>query len=158
MSASLTEGQVITMANGENITISLDPAATVNGATIAPADVDASNGVAHVIDAVLLPGFLGKTVVDVVVDEGFSTLATAVTEAGLIETLQTPGANFTVRLNASLAPMLDPGYLAFGANKSSRPLFLATLIHRCLLRQMRPLPPFPTTSSLSCFRMKERTH
>ncbi len=52
---NLKEGQVIGQANGDNITITMkDGKPTVNGANIL-ASVPASNGMVHVIDAVLLP-------------------------------------------------------------------------------------------------------
>ncbi len=51
----LQDGQVISMANGGNVTIGVkDGKVTVNGASII-ATVPASNGIVHVIDAVLLP-------------------------------------------------------------------------------------------------------
>jgi uncharacterized surface protein with fasciclin (FAS1) repeats len=51
----LQDGQVISMANGGNVTIGVkDGKVTVNGANIL-ASVPASNGIVHVIDAVLLP-------------------------------------------------------------------------------------------------------
>lgn len=52
---NLKDGQVIGQANGDNITITMkDGKPTVNGANIL-ASVPASNGMVHVIDAVLLP-------------------------------------------------------------------------------------------------------
>ncbi|MCO5240777.1 MAG: fasciclin domain-containing protein [Chitinophagaceae bacterium] len=51
----LMDGQTFGQANGDNITIAVkDGKATVNGANII-ASVPASNGIIHVIDAVLLP-------------------------------------------------------------------------------------------------------
>ncbi len=51
----LQDGQVINMANGGNVTIGVkDGKITVNGANVI-ATVPASNGIVHVIDAVLLP-------------------------------------------------------------------------------------------------------
>lgn len=51
----LQDGQVISMANGGNVTIGVkDGKVTVNGANII-ASVPASNGIVHVIDGVLLP-------------------------------------------------------------------------------------------------------
>lgn len=50
----LQDGQIINMANGGNVTIGVkDGKYTVNGANIV-ASVPASNGIVHVIDAVLL--------------------------------------------------------------------------------------------------------
>lgn len=53
--SSFSDGQTIAMANGKRVTIGVsDGAYTVNGANIV-ASVKASNGMLHVIDAVLLP-------------------------------------------------------------------------------------------------------
>ena len=41
--------------NGAEVTITLDGGAKVNGAVVSAADIEASNGVIHVIDAVILP-------------------------------------------------------------------------------------------------------
>jgi len=52
---SLSDGQVIGQVNGNDVTIGVkDGKVTVNGANIV-ASVPASNGIIHVIDAVLLP-------------------------------------------------------------------------------------------------------
>ena len=52
----LRDGQVIGMANGGNITISVkDGKIMVNGTANVIASVPASNGIVHVIDGVLLP-------------------------------------------------------------------------------------------------------
>lgn len=51
-----TDGQVIGQANGDNITISVkDGKVMVNGTGEIVASIPASNGIIHVIDAVLLP-------------------------------------------------------------------------------------------------------
>jgi uncharacterized surface protein with fasciclin (FAS1) repeats len=51
----LSDGQVIGQVNGNDVTIGVkDGKVTVNGANIV-ASVPASNGIIHVIDAVLLP-------------------------------------------------------------------------------------------------------
>ena len=53
---NLSDGQVIGQANGDNITINVkDGKVTVNGSANVVASVPASNGIIHVIDAVLLP-------------------------------------------------------------------------------------------------------
>jgi len=52
---SLTDGQVLGMANGGKVTVHVkDGKLTVNGANVV-ASVMASNGVVHVVDTVLLP-------------------------------------------------------------------------------------------------------
>jgi len=57
MSGDLVDGMVVETVNGGTITINVsDAGVTINGgATVAIADIETSNGVVHVIDAVLLP-------------------------------------------------------------------------------------------------------
>jgi uncharacterized surface protein with fasciclin (FAS1) repeats len=55
MSTDLTEGMKAATVNGAEVTITLDGGAKVNGAVISAADVVATNGVIHVIDAVIMP-------------------------------------------------------------------------------------------------------
>ncbi|WMN06841.1 fasciclin domain-containing protein [Marivirga arenosa] len=55
MSTDLKEGQKAKTVQGEEVSISLKGGATVSGANVAKADIKASNGVVHVIDAVVLP-------------------------------------------------------------------------------------------------------
>lgn len=53
---NMTDGQVIGQANGDDITISIkDGKVMVNGTANVVASIPASNGIIHVIDAVLLP-------------------------------------------------------------------------------------------------------
>jgi len=54
MAADVTDGDVATV-EGQNIKLSTAEGVTVNGATVVAADVAASNGVIHAIDAVILP-------------------------------------------------------------------------------------------------------
>jgi uncharacterized surface protein with fasciclin (FAS1) repeats len=55
MSTDLTEGQKAATVNGAEVTITLEGGAKVNGAPISTADIEATNGVIHVIDQVILP-------------------------------------------------------------------------------------------------------
>jgi uncharacterized surface protein with fasciclin (FAS1) repeats len=56
MAADLEDGQQLETVQGEQLPVSIDgDAVTVGGATVTQPDVDASNGVVHVIDGVLLP-------------------------------------------------------------------------------------------------------
>jgi uncharacterized surface protein with fasciclin (FAS1) repeats len=53
---NMTDGQVIGQANGDNITLSVkDGKVVVNGTANIIASIQATNGIIHVIDAVLLP-------------------------------------------------------------------------------------------------------
>jgi len=70
---------------------------TINNGKVTTADVDASNGVIHVIDAVLTPpvGDIVAVATSPANAATFNILATSLTKAGLIATLQGPGP-FTV--------------------------------------------------------------
>jgi uncharacterized surface protein with fasciclin (FAS1) repeats len=54
LAADVTAGEVATV-EGQNVTLATSGGVTVNGANVVLADVLASNGVIHVIDAVILP-------------------------------------------------------------------------------------------------------
>ena len=51
----LTNGDVETILVGESVTVDLTDGVKINNANVGPADLKAVNGVAHVVDAVLLP-------------------------------------------------------------------------------------------------------
>ena len=53
-SSAIEPGDVATV-EGSTVTLATDDGVTVNDATVTTADVEASNGVIHVIDAVLVP-------------------------------------------------------------------------------------------------------
>ena len=54
MSTDIMAGDVATV-EGSNVALATDYGVTVNGAKVTAADVAATNGVIHVIDAVLVP-------------------------------------------------------------------------------------------------------
>lgn len=107
VSSDLREGLTAQTANGQALTFTLSPV-QVNGVNIVAADVEASNGVIHVIDQVLLPPAAAEaeateadqeeagTIVDVASAAGsFQTLVAALVKTGLDEALQGKGP-FTV--------------------------------------------------------------
>merc|ERR1711933_128555 len=58
--ADLTNGEKVPTLEGNNLTITIqgtgaNATVMVNNATVTTADVEASNGVVHIIDAVLIP-------------------------------------------------------------------------------------------------------
>ena len=55
MSTDLSNGMMATTVQGGNVTIMTKGGVSVNGANVVTADIEASNGVIHVIDAVILP-------------------------------------------------------------------------------------------------------
>ncbi|CUH84079.1 fasciclin domain-containing protein [Thalassovita mediterranea] len=56
MSTDLQDDMKATTVQGGDITIDLDNGVMINDASVAAADIAASNGVIHVIDKVILPG------------------------------------------------------------------------------------------------------
>ncbi|MGQ9813739.1 MAG: fasciclin domain-containing protein [Candidatus Roseilinea sp.] len=97
MAADVVKLTEATTVQGGKIAIKVDGGKVmVNDATVTQADIEASNGVIHVIDTVILPPTEMKDIVDTAVAAGsFKTLAAALEAAGLIETLKGPGP-FTV--------------------------------------------------------------
>ncbi|PWE27126.1 Nex18 symbiotically induced protein [Pararhodobacter marinus] len=55
MAGDLSEGMMAETVNGQEVTFTLESGPQVNGANITMTDIEASNGVIHVIDAVLMP-------------------------------------------------------------------------------------------------------
>jgi uncharacterized surface protein with fasciclin (FAS1) repeats len=94
-SDQLSDGQEIITVNGNTVTVSIDNGMVmINDALVTIADIQASNGVVHVIDAVLVPPT--NTVLDIIQGSSVhTTLATAINLAGLESTLQGDGP-FTV--------------------------------------------------------------
>ena len=102
--AKMSEGETV---QGEMLTITSDMGKVmINKAQVVLADIEASNGVIHVIDSVLMPpstqmdadgtAAVEMDIVDTAMADGrFKTLAAALKAAGLIETLKGEGP-FTV--------------------------------------------------------------
>ncbi len=105
MSKDITEGLRATTVEGKNVSayivkgsVYIVGGETRNYAKVTTADVEASNGVVHIIDTVLLPPDMIATQNIVELAEGnkdLSTLVKAVTAAGLVDTLSGTGP-FTV--------------------------------------------------------------
>lgn len=55
MSTDLSDGMMAETVQGQEVTIGTEGGVTVDGANVVQADIEASNGVIHVIDAVILP-------------------------------------------------------------------------------------------------------
>ncbi|RIH63338.1 fasciclin domain-containing protein [Mariniphaga sediminis] len=97
MSADLSTGYVSTLASFDNSPVSMyvtvENTVSINGnISVTTADVEAENGVIHVVDKVILP----PTVVNIALaNENFTTLVQAVVKAGLVDALSADGP-FTV--------------------------------------------------------------
>lgn len=55
MSGDLSNDMTATTVEGSDVTIMTEGGVTVNGANVVTADIEASNGVLHVIDGVIMP-------------------------------------------------------------------------------------------------------
>ena len=55
MSGDLSDGMMAETVNGQSVTFTVRETVLVDGATVVMPDIEASNGVIHVIDAVILP-------------------------------------------------------------------------------------------------------
>ena len=100
--ATVTGLESATTVQGEEITIAVENGAVIlNGnAEVIITDIEASNGIIHVIDVVLLPPSLVAeplpSIAEIAVADGnFMTLVAALDAAGLVETLSAEG-EFTV--------------------------------------------------------------
>jgi transforming growth factor-beta-induced protein len=90
-STQLSNGDVTTVS-GEKINVNVTSGVKLNTNTnVVKADVSATNGVVHVIDAVLVPPTItpvvGTIVAPAYFNKNFSTLVAAVVQAGLLPTL-----------------------------------------------------------------------
>jgi transforming growth factor-beta-induced protein len=94
MAADVVKLTSATTVLGKNVTIRVDQGNVyINDAKVIITDIEASNGVIHVINAVLIPP---KDIVDIAEADGnLTTLVTAIKAAGLVDTLRGAGP-FTV--------------------------------------------------------------
>lgn len=97
MAADVVNLTSATTVLGKDVTIKVDMGNVyINDAKVVITDIEASNGVIHVIDTVILPPADKADIIDTAVADGrFATLAAALTAAGLIDTLKGEGP-FTV--------------------------------------------------------------
>lgn len=104
MSTDLSNGMMAPTLNGESIQVDLTSGVKINSSNVILADLEASNGVIHVIDAVLVPESfvlstapeLPETVVDIALSSpDFSMLVSLLQKADLVGALQGEGP-FTV--------------------------------------------------------------
>jgi uncharacterized surface protein with fasciclin (FAS1) repeats len=100
--ATAIAGNTVTMENGDEMALSLSNTELfANLSGINPADVDASNGIIHVIDTVLLPPEEAATPTQTITQiaeasADFTVLALALQTAGLDATLNDATSDFTV--------------------------------------------------------------
>lgn len=93
MASDVLSRSIIPSLQGQYLAVDAE-AGKVDDAAIVVTDIQASNGVVHVIDAVVLPE--SRSIAEIAAEDGrFSTLVAALDAAGLVETLSGEG-SFTV--------------------------------------------------------------
>jgi uncharacterized surface protein with fasciclin (FAS1) repeats len=131
MSSDLSDGQTATTLFGQDITVTINNMMEVfiNTAQVTAPDLDATNGVVHVIDEVILPP--NVTVADVVINSSVhETLEGAVIAADLAGTLSDLNSNFTVFAPTDDAfAALDPSVLNILTSNADTKLKNALLYH-----------------------------
>ena len=98
LSTELVDGMIVTTLQGDDIMVTINANGVfINDAQVTVADITASNGVVHVIDAVLLPPVMPtNSIMDIVANSPeHTTLEAALVASGLNETLANPG-DFTL--------------------------------------------------------------
>jgi transforming growth factor-beta-induced protein len=95
-SSAITNGAIVqplSTTNTLKLTLKANGDVFVNQAQVTTANINAENGIVHVLNAVVLPS---ETVVDVAIDNGFTSLTAAVVKAELLPALTNPLATLTV--------------------------------------------------------------
>jgi uncharacterized surface protein with fasciclin (FAS1) repeats len=97
MSSAVVDLSTAETAAGKPVSISVEgESVMINDAKVVIVDIEASNGVIHVIDSVIIPPADVASIVDIAVEDGrFNTLVTALKAADLVDTLAGEGP-FTV--------------------------------------------------------------
>lgn len=112
MSTDLSDGMMPETLKGDKLMIDLSDGVKINDSNVVTADIEATNGVIHVIDKVLIPeDFIlsGNDIVDIALsDPNFSMLVSLLQKADLVGALQDEGP-FTVfaPTNAAFADLLN---------------------------------------------------
>lgn len=115
-SSDLTDGQMVTTLEGDDLSVGVaGSTVTVNGVTVTTADIEATNGIIHLIDEVLVPPV---DIVDAGILNELYTLIDLVRSAGLESTLRSDnaGAGYTV-----FAPT-DEAFAALSATPTGQAL------------------------------------
>ena len=98
LSSELSNGSIATVS-GEDIEVTLGSEVVINGTVkVVVTDIQGTNGVIHVIDAVLMPvSMKSNTIADIAVaNSDFSILVQALYKAGLVDAVADKNANLTV--------------------------------------------------------------
>lgn len=146
--SQLRDGQTLTTVEGTALPVSVaNGVVTVGGARVTTADVEASNGVVHLIDGVMLGSL---DIVDNAIIRGFSSLVSAVQAANLVTPLR--GGSLTVFAPTNAAFAAIPGGAPSDVATLTRVLQLHVVGSRALSSQLsngQQLPTLLTGTSLT---------
>lgn len=146
--AQLQNGQTLTTVEGTTLPVTVaNGVVTVGGARVTTADINASNGVVHLIDGVLLGSL---DIVDNAIVRGFSSLVGAVQAANLVTPLR--GGSLTVFAPTNAAFAAIPGGAPTNPATLTSVLQLHVVGTRALSTQLtngQQLPTLLTNTSLS---------
>ncbi|MEM8757183.1 MAG: fasciclin domain-containing protein [Planctomycetota bacterium] len=114
--AQLANRRFVNTLDGQRLEIKTSAGLTIGGSGVAAADIEADNGIIHVIDTVLIPA--KANIAEVATEAGqFTTLLAAAEAAGLVDTLVGAGPltvfaptdeAFAKLGEATMASLLDP--------------------------------------------------
>jgi len=105
LTSDLSNAMTVVTLNGDNVAVDLSDVIKINDAIVSTPDIEASNGVIHVIDSMLVPSDIDinaflATCRDIpqttLANGNFETLVTALGAADLVDTLSEPAGPFTV--------------------------------------------------------------
>jgi uncharacterized surface protein with fasciclin (FAS1) repeats len=139
-SHDLKDHELVATVEGKDVSVSLEFAGVflnigTNGARVITADVEASNGVVHIIDVVLTPPSPASALNIVKLAQSvpdLSTLVTAVVDAGLVATLSGTGP-FTVLAPSNEAfAKLDPALLKYLLDPAHKTELVAVLTYHVI--------------------------
>ncbi|MCO4099192.1 MAG: hypothetical protein HEQ38_07260 [Gemmatimonas sp.] len=138
--SQLQNGQTLTTVEGTTLPVTVaNGVVTVGGARVTTADINASNGVVHLIDGVMLGSL---DIVDNAIIRGFSSLVSAVTTANLTSALR--GGNLTVFAPTNAAFAAIPGGAPTTAAALAPVLQLHVVGSRALSSQLTNGQQLPT--------------
>jgi len=112
LSSDLTNGEKVKMLMGGDVTVTITnttpPTVMINEATVTTADVEASNGVVHIINQVLIPAdFTAPNIPELATAANLTTLVAAVTAANLSAALSDGPLTVFAPTNAAFAALPD---------------------------------------------------
>jgi uncharacterized surface protein with fasciclin (FAS1) repeats len=126
---AMSDAKFLVTTNGESLEVTR-PNLEINGNLIIARDIEASNGVANIIDGVLLPSWVSNSITDrVIADSDLSTLLALVGIAGLGGALAGPGELTLVAPTNSAFAKLPAATVAFLTGSMGKATLTSILLY-----------------------------